>query len=123
MVVADEEGVRWSAIRSAAQAIKYVEQNSPNGTNNFDFAAVAMVPPNVPFFPSSNHNGAGHEFSVGWEAGAFVADVLAGANRDASGERATLPSVRAASACGGRNRKMRCQVRKKARFDGGKSCP
>jgi uncharacterized protein len=41
-----------------------------------------MVPSNVPFFPASNHNGAGHEFSVGWEAGAFVADVLAGANRD-----------------------------------------
>lgn len=31
---------------------------------------------------ASNHDGAGHEFSVGWEAGAFVEDVLAGANRD-----------------------------------------
>jgi uncharacterized protein (UPF0210 family) len=82
LVVADEDGVSWSAIRSAAQVIKYVETHSPNGTNNFDFAAVAMVPSNVPFFPASNHNGAGHEFSVGWEAGAFVADVLVGANRD-----------------------------------------
>jgi uncharacterized protein (UPF0210 family) len=82
LVVADENGVSWSAIRSAAQVIKYVEDHSPNGTNNFDFAAVAMVPPNVPFFPASNHNGAGHEFSVGWEAGAFVEDVLTGANRD-----------------------------------------
>ena len=82
LVVADEDGVSWSAIRSAAQVIKYVEHHSPNGTNNFDFAAVAMVPPNVPFFPASNHDGAGHEFSVGWEAGAFVEDVLAGANRD-----------------------------------------
>jgi hypothetical protein len=82
LVVADEDGVRWSAIRSAAQVIKYVEQHSPNGSNNFDFAAVAMVPPNVPFFPASNHNGGGHEFSVGWEAGAFVGDVLTGANRD-----------------------------------------
>jgi len=82
LVVADEDGVRWSAIRSAAQVIKYVEHHSPNGTNNFDFAAVAMVPPHVAFFPASNHNGAGHEFSVGWEAGAFVADVLAGANGD-----------------------------------------
>ena len=82
LVVADEDGVSWSAIRSAAQVIKYVENHSPNGTNNFDFAAVAMVPPNVPFFPASNHDGAGHEFSVGWEAGAFVEDVLARANRD-----------------------------------------
>jgi len=82
LVVADEDGVSWSAIRSAAQVIKYVEEHSLNGTNNFDFAAVAMVPPNVPFFPASNHDGAGHEFSVGWEAGAFVEDVLAPANRD-----------------------------------------
>jgi uncharacterized protein len=82
LVVADENGVSWSAIRSAAQVIKYVEEHSPNGTNSFDFAAVAMVPPNVPFFPASNHDGEGHEFSVGWEAGAFVEDVLAGANRD-----------------------------------------
>jgi uncharacterized protein (UPF0210 family) len=82
LVVADENGVSWSAVRSAAQVVKYVEDHSPNGTNNFDFAAVAMVPPNVPFFPASNHSGAGHEFSVGWEAGAFVEDVLTGANRD-----------------------------------------
>jgi uncharacterized protein (UPF0210 family) len=90
LVVADEDGVRWSAIRSAAQVIKYVENHSPNGTNNFDFAAVAMVPPHVPFFPASNHNGRGHEFSVGWEAGAFVADVLAGANRDMQAARELL---------------------------------
>jgi uncharacterized protein (UPF0210 family) len=82
LVVADEEGVHWSAIRAAAQVIKYLEDHSPNGTNNFDFAAVAMVPPYVPFFPASNHDGSGRQFSVGWEAGAFVADVLAGANQD-----------------------------------------
>ena len=82
LVVAGDDGVHWNAVRAAAQVMKYVENHSPNGANNFDFAAVAMVPSNVPFFPASNHNGAGHEFSVGWEAGAFVADVLAGANRD-----------------------------------------
>ena len=92
LVVADEGGVSWSAIRSAAQVIKYVEEHSPNGTNNFDFAAVAMMPPNVPFFPASNHDGAGHEFSVGWEAGAFVEDVLAGANRDMKEAKELLSS-------------------------------
>ncbi len=82
IVVAGDDGVHWNAIRAAAQVMKYVENHSPNGANNFDFAAVAMVPPNVPFFPASNHDGVGHQFSVGWEAGAFVGDVLAGANRD-----------------------------------------
>jgi uncharacterized protein len=82
LVVADEGGVQWTAVRAAAQVIKYLEDHSPNGANNFDFAAVAMVPPNTPFFPASHHDGAGHEFSVGWEAGALVSDVVAGANGD-----------------------------------------
>jgi uncharacterized protein len=82
LVVADDGGVRWSAVEAAARVIKYLEEHSPNGANNFDFAAVAMVPPHTPFFPASNHDGAGHEFSVGWEAGAFVSDVVAGANGD-----------------------------------------
>jgi uncharacterized protein (UPF0210 family) len=90
VAVAGEDGVHWNAIRAAAQVVKYVENHSPNGANNFDFAAVAMVPPSGPFFPASNHDGAGHQFSVGWEAGAFVADVLAGANRDMQVARGLL---------------------------------
>jgi len=80
VVVADDNGVQWSAIAAAAQVMKYLENHSPNGANNFDFAAAAMVPANVPFFPASNHDGRGHEFSIGWEAGAFVQQVFAGAN-------------------------------------------
>jgi len=82
VVVADDNGVHWDAIGAAAQVIKYLENHSPNGANNFDFAAAAMVPANVPFFPASNHDGPGHEFSVGWEAGAFVQEVFAAANHD-----------------------------------------
>ena len=80
LVVADDSGVEWSAVRAAAQVIKYLEDHSPNGASNFDFAAVAMVAPLTPFFPASNHDSAGQEFSIGWEAGAFVADVMAAAN-------------------------------------------
>src|SRR2546427_418509 len=82
IVVAGDDGVHWNAVRAAAQVMKYVENHSLNGANNFDFAAVAMVPPNAPFFPASNHDGVGHQFSVGWEGGAFVGDVVAGAHRD-----------------------------------------
>ena len=35
LVVADEDGVSWSAIRSAAQVVKYVEEHSPNGSQQF----------------------------------------------------------------------------------------
>ncbi len=82
--VTGADGVDWRAVRAAAEVIKYVEDHSPNGVGNFDFAAVAMVPPGIPFNPASSHNGSGHEFSIGWEAGAFVADVLAEARGDAA---------------------------------------
>lgn len=82
LVVADEGGVNWKAVRAAARVMKYLENHTPNGVNNFDFAAVAMVPPNGPFFPASNHDGPGHTFAVGWEAGAFVQDLVAGAHGD-----------------------------------------
>jgi uncharacterized protein len=90
LVVADESGVHWSAVRAAAQVIKYLEDHSPNGANNFDFAAVAMMTPYTPFFPASNHDSAGHEFSVGWEGGAFVADVMAGADGNIEAARDLL---------------------------------
>jgi uncharacterized protein len=90
VVVADENGAQWNAIRAAAKIIKYLEDHSRNGTANFNFAAVAMVPPNTPFFPGSNHDGPGRQFSVGWEAGNFVTDVLKGANRDLSRAKGSL---------------------------------
>jgi hypothetical protein len=80
--VAGDDGIDWNAVREAARIIKYLEDNSPNGARNFGFAATAMVPPNVPFFPASYHEGMGQQFSVGLEAGAFVEDVFSGARGD-----------------------------------------
>jgi len=81
-VVAGEDGIHWNAIRAAAKLVKYVEGHSPNGANNFGFAATAMLPPFAPFFPGSYHNGEGHQFSVGLEGGNFVADIFGKANGD-----------------------------------------
>ncbi len=85
VTVAGEDGIHWNAVRAAARTMKYVEEHSPNGVRNFDFAAVAMLEPYAPFFPGSHHEGKGHEFSVGLEAGNFVADVF----EDAHGDPAT----------------------------------
>jgi uncharacterized protein (UPF0210 family) len=79
IIVAGEDGIHWKSIHSAAQVMKYLEQNSPHGENNFGFAATAMLPPYAPFFPGSYHHGPGRQFSVGLEAGKFVADVFAAA--------------------------------------------
>src|SRR5438094_7440603 len=42
IVVAGDDGVPWNAVRAAAQVMKYVEDHSLNGANNFDLHAVAM---------------------------------------------------------------------------------
>jgi uncharacterized protein len=76
LVIAGDDGIHWNAIRAAARTIKYVEDHSANGAHNFDFTAAAFVPPYTPFFPASNHNGPGHQFSIGLEGGSFVADVF-----------------------------------------------
>jgi uncharacterized protein len=82
LAIAAEDGIHWNAIRAAAKTIKYVEEHSANGARNFDFAAAAFVPPYTPFFPASNHNGQGHQFSVGLEGGSFVADVFTESHGD-----------------------------------------
>jgi uncharacterized protein (UPF0210 family) len=82
LVIAAEDGIHWNAIRAAAKTIKYVEDHSANGARNFDFVAAAFVPAYTPFFPASNHNGPGHQFSVGLEGGAFVADVFTESHGD-----------------------------------------
>jgi uncharacterized protein (UPF0210 family) len=90
LVIAAEDGVHWNAIRAAAKTIKYVEEHSANGARNFDFAAAAFVPAYTPFFPASNHNGQGHQFSVGLEGGAFVADVFTESHGDPRAARELL---------------------------------
>ena len=82
LVIAGDDGIHWNAIRAAAKTIKYVEEHTANGGHNFDFAAAAFVPPYTPFFPATNHNGPGHQFSVGLEGGAFVADVFTESHGD-----------------------------------------
>lgn len=88
--VASVNGVNWPAVRAAARIMKYLEENSPNGAYNFDFTAAALVPAYGPFFPASNHDGPGHQFAVGWEAGQYVTDVIAGAPRDPVSIKAAL---------------------------------
>jgi len=82
VIVADEDGVHWKSIHLAAKVMKYLEENSPRGENNFGFAATAMLRPYAPFYPGSYHDGAGHQFSVGLEGGNLVADVFAAAKGD-----------------------------------------
>ncbi len=75
--VAGEDGVRWDAVRAAAQLIRYWSERSPGGLANFNFAATAMVPPHTPFFPGAYHSGDGKRFAVALQSANVVAEALA----------------------------------------------
>src|SRR5438445_799022 len=79
VVVAGEDGVRWSAIGAAARVMKKLEESTLHSQGNFHFAAIAMVPPLTPFFPAAYHAGFGHQFAIALES----ANVVAAAFKDA----------------------------------------
>ena len=76
LIIADEHGIHWRAIRQAAKLIKQVSQRSPHGDGNFNFGAIAMMKPFGPYYPGSYHLGKGHSFAIAMEGANVVADVF-----------------------------------------------
>ncbi len=91
IVVADESGIHWNAIRAAARVNKYLEEHTEHSEGNFRFASGAFPPPVAPFYPVSHTTGAGHGFAVGLESANIVNDVFAASrgDRNALGEQLT----------------------------------
>ncbi len=77
VVIAGDKGIHWDAIPAAAAVIHYLADNSPNGLGNFRFAAIAMVPPNTPFYPASYQINGNHTFAVGLQSANVIATALA----------------------------------------------
>lgn len=75
-IVAQEDGIRWNAIRATAKTMKFLAEHTPRGEGNFRLAAIAMLAPYAPFFPGSYHTGSGRQFSVGLESANVVQAVL-----------------------------------------------
>jgi uncharacterized protein (UPF0210 family) len=91
VVVADDAGIHWNAVRAAARVNKYLEEHTPHSEGNFRFAAGAFPPAVAPFYPVSYTSGAGHEFAIGLESANIAQHALAGNQHDFSdaGERLT----------------------------------
>lgn len=77
LIIADEHGIHWRAMREAAKLIKALSERSPHGDANFNFAATAMMKPYGPYYPGSYHLGKGHAFAVAMEGASVVAQVFA----------------------------------------------
>jgi len=76
LIVADDSGIHWRAIRQAAKLIKEVSSRSPNGDGNFNFGAIAMMKPYGPYYPGSYHTGKGRAFAIAMEGANVVNDVF-----------------------------------------------
>jgi uncharacterized protein (UPF0210 family) len=76
IIVADETGIHWRAVREAARLIHEIAAASPNGNGNFDFAAIAMMKPYGPYYPGSWHQGPGRHFAIAMETANVVNDVF-----------------------------------------------
>jgi len=79
LTVADENGVRWDAVQAAARVMKRLQQESPGGIANFNFAAAALARPHTPFFPAAYHDGPGRCFAVALQSANVVAEVFTSA--------------------------------------------
>jgi uncharacterized protein (UPF0210 family) len=78
LVVADENGVRWTSVGAAARAMLKLAATE-HSQANFKFSAIALVPPLTPFFPGSYHTGFGHQFAIALESANTVAAAFQGA--------------------------------------------
>lgn len=76
LIVADEQGIHWNAVRQAAKVIKQLSERSPHGDANFNFGAIAMMKPYGPYYPGSYHVGKGHAFAIAMEGAEVVGDVF-----------------------------------------------
>jgi len=93
VVIASDDGIHWDAIAPAASVIHYLGANSPNSLGNFRFAAIAMVPPNTPFYPASYQMNGNHTFAVGLESANVVAAALASTSDPQKAQKAIEDSL------------------------------
>jgi uncharacterized protein (UPF0210 family) len=93
IIVADENGIHWPAIREAAFVIKYLETHTKNGQGNFGFAAAAMVPEHSPFFPASYSVTPSKQFAIAIQGAGFVDEAFSAAHGNFDDARERYASI------------------------------
>jgi uncharacterized protein len=87
VMLADRDGLHSSAARAAARAIRKLSEGTPNSQGTLRFAALAMVPPLTPSFPSAYVDGFGHQFAVSLQSADLVAKAVNGAPDNAAAKQ------------------------------------
>ncbi len=72
-----DAGLDLAAARAAAGVMQELAHSTDEGFGNFNFAAIACVPPGTPFFPAAYHDGP-PALSVALQGARIVAGALSG---------------------------------------------
>jgi uncharacterized protein (UPF0210 family) len=83
-IIAGDDGIHWKVIHETASLVHELTAHSPNSQANFSFTATAMLKPYGPFYPGAYHNGAGKQFSIGYESANVVQEVFTRTHGDFS---------------------------------------
>ena len=80
LIASREDGLSLPAVGGAAEIIWRCARLSPDGFGNLRFAALANVPPGVPFLPGAYHDGGPTSVAIGIEAADLATSACAGAS-------------------------------------------
>lgn len=86
-------GISLKAAQACAQAIFESSTVSPDGFANLRFAALANVPPGVPFFPAAFHDGGSPAIAVATEAADVAVDAILNASSLKSARRHLVVAI------------------------------
>ena len=80
MITDDTASIRTATARRAAETIRRCSTITPDGFGNLRFAALANVPPGVPFLPGAYHGGGPASLAIGVEAASLAVEACRAAS-------------------------------------------
>ena len=93
-IMADtKRGISLPAINACAEVIVKTSRLDPNGFANMNFAALANVPPGVPFFPGAYHKGNEPAFALAMETADEAVRAFENAETIESGRSALIAAL------------------------------
>jgi uncharacterized protein len=93
-VMADRKnGISLKAIKACAEIIQRASTIQPNGFANLNFAALANVKANAPFFPAAYHDADKPAFAIAVESADLAIEVFSGQQTMDDGRRALISEI------------------------------
>lgn len=93
----DNSGINLAAAHAFAQTVQKVAHATPNGFGNLRLAALANVPPGVPFFPAAYHQGGSSYFAIAVEAADLALNAVSSARSLNEAQKRLIHAIESAA--------------------------